>query len=230
MTGALFQAWYFADSSSASDDLVAQGSDGSARRARNAARSGTAGRSSFEIAQDIVERVRHRDVAAFDQLMRIAHEPLVRFAYSFVHTQDGAEDVVQDVLAHVWHLEQRWRPSGSAAAYLLAAVRNEALKLLRHRKVEARYETRVHDAWVPDQTAGRLLGPDELLVWQERMRAFEAILLSLTERQRTAFVLRYEQGLTVPAIAAVLGVSTKGAEKLVSRVTHLLRERLREIR
>jgi RNA polymerase sigma-70 factor (ECF subfamily) len=234
MTAALFHSWYFAQSSSG--DPAGRSHDRASRRgaAHTAAHTATpaaaTSRPAFDITPELVERVRARDVSAFDTLVRLAFEPLVRFAYSFVRAQDVAEDVVQDVLAQVWQRGDVWCPTGAAAAYLLATVRNEALKILRHRGVEMRHEARVQSEWVPDATTSRLLTPDELLVWRERMRAFEAVLNSLTERQRTAFVLRYEQELTVPAIATVLGMSTKGAEKLVSRVTHVLRERLRDIR
>jgi RNA polymerase sigma-70 factor (ECF subfamily) len=178
---------------------------------------------------DLVDRVRAGDVHAFDTLVRDALDPLARFAYGFVRNTDVAEDIVQDVLARVWHLGNEWQPP-VPGAYLFAAVRNEALKVLRHRDVELRHANRVRRDWTPDEATGRLLGPDELLLWRERMRLFDEVLESLTERQRTAFVLRYEQELTVPAIALILGITTKGAEKLVSRVTRLLRERLETIR
>jgi RNA polymerase sigma-70 factor (ECF subfamily) len=181
------------------------------------------------ITADLVDRVRAGDVHAFDVLVRDALDPLARFAYGFVRNTDVAEDIVQDVLAHVWHLGNAWQPP-VPGAYLFAAVRNEALKVLRHRDVELRHATRVQRDWTPDEATGRLLGPDELLLWRERVHLFDEVLESLTERQRTAFVLRYEQELTVPAIALVLGITTKGAEKLVSRVTRLLRERLETIR
>jgi RNA polymerase sigma-70 factor (ECF subfamily) len=181
------------------------------------------------ITAEVVERVRCGDVRAFDMLAREAFEPLARFAYGFVQNTEVAEDIVQDVLAYVWQLGARWR-APAPVAYLFAAVRNGALKVLRHSEVESRHVHRVQQQWLPDETTSRLLGPEELVLWREQVRLFDEVLNSLTERQRTAFILRYEQGMTVPAIAQTLGISTKGAEKLVSRVTHLLRTRLDTIR
>jgi hypothetical protein len=149
----LFSAWYFGESSF--DDSAGEVSGGetvstpSSSRGAGKKRREAVGRHAFELAPELIERVRSRDVLAFDTLVQIAFEPLVRFAYSFVHTQD-AEDIVQDVFVRVWQLGSTWHPTGSAAAYLLAAVRNEALKVLRHRRVAARYEEHIQGEWLPD--------------------------------------------------------------------------------
>jgi len=227
MTTALFHSWYCAAYGDGDGDAGARARRPVRRPATHAAAVSAAPLAT--VTTELAERVRCGDVRAFDILVREALAPLARFAYGFVQNIDVAEDVVQDVLANVWQLGEAWRPP-VPAAYLYAAVRNGALKVLRRRDVEQRHVGRVREEWTPDATTGRLLGPEELVLWQERMRQFDRVLASLTERQRTAFVLRYEQDLTVPAIALVLGISTKGAEKLVARVTHQLRARLEAIR
>lgn len=230
MTTALFHSWYCA--TYAGDDTGGRTSLSVRRPGSSRAKSASPVPVVSPLANvtvEVAERIRRGDVQAFDRLVRDAFEPLARFAYGFVQNTDVAEDIVQDVLARVWQLGAAWRTT-TPAAYLFAAVRNGALKVLRHRGVESRHANRVQQQWTPDATTSRLLGPEELVLWQERMQLFDEVLDSLTERQRTAFILRYEQGMTVPAIAQILDISTKGAEKLVSRVTHVLRERLDTIR
>jgi RNA polymerase sigma-70 factor (ECF subfamily) len=175
-----------------------------------------------------VARVRTGDADAFGAIVRDTAPRLVSFAYGLTRSRDMAEDIVQDVFAAIWHRRETWDPD-SVVAYLLTAVRNRAFKAARAREVAERHASR---AELP--SASPL--PDELLeeaadtrLWIIRFRALRDELDRLTERQRTAYLLRYEQGLTIPQIARVLDVSAKGAEQLVRRTTQVLRDRLRTV-
>ena len=193
----------------------------------------TSQRAAFELPDDIVERVRARDDAALDLLLQVVFPPLVRFAYGFVRSMDAAEDVVQDVMVRIWSQGAEWAPRGSVTAYLYSAVRNRALNAVRDARGELRRAAQVGEAAAKGESALGIPVPDpspeQRVVWGEFMTAFEQALDALTERQRTAVLLRYEQGRTVPDVAVVLEISTKAAEKLLARAIRELRERLEHV-
>jgi len=174
----------------------------------------------------LVERLRARDASAYDEVIRTHVPSLVRLAASIVQSRDAAEDIVQQVLVRLWEQADTWFPRGSVLAYLCASVRNDALKVLRRQALELRYRQDVQAdrdmAWMVRSADA----PDASVLNAEQHRLVAAALSTLTEHQQTAFLLRYEQRLTVPEIANILGIGTKGAEKLVSRVTRILRDRL----
>jgi RNA polymerase sigma factor (sigma-70 family) len=62
------------------------------------------------------------------------------------------------------------------------------------------------------------------------VRLVRSEVLALTDRQREALRLRYEQGHTMPQVAELLGITVTAAEKLVGRALGTLRERLVRIR
>lgn len=178
------------------------------------------------IPASLVKGVQQRDVEAFRDLFRLVYIPLVRFACTIVSSDDEAEDIVQDVLSLVWDYGEAWRPSGDVAAYLFASVRNRSLKELRRRSRERRRSERAYAEIAPQSfshsVTQQVNALDQVVESESdarRLAMVSAILAACTERQRTAYDLRYRRGLTIPAIATVLEISVKGAEQLVRRVT-----------
>ncbi len=184
----------------------------------------------------LVTLVQAQNVDAFQELVRLTYTPLVRFGRSIVASPDDAEDVVQDVFVALWNLGARWTPTGDPVAYLFASVRNHALNELRRR---ARTEHRAQraygldtdvsgnaDAYNRQQTLDAVVDAEDAAA---RVHRVSAILTMLPERQRTAYELRYRRGLTIAAIAEVLGTTVKSAEHLTARAARAVLDRLREI-
>jgi RNA polymerase sigma-70 factor (ECF subfamily) len=183
-------------------------------------------RAALTLAPDLLHRLRARDETAYAELLRIAFPVLVRFAYSIVHVRDTAQDVVQGVVCKVWEQGETFSPHGSIEAYLYAAVRNESLKIGRSRDMRLRHEANVRDAIVSNNTSS----PDEVIVMDELTEAYHRALRDLTERQRTAFVLRYTDERTVSDVAHILGVTVRATERLLARATEELRAALRPLK
>jgi RNA polymerase sigma-70 factor, ECF subfamily len=181
-------------------------------------------RASFEISDELVARVRLGDDAAFERLVKIAFTPLWAFAVGFAESGEEAEDIVQDVLCRVWRMGVDWNPTGSARSYLYASVRNAAITARNRRALEARVHERTVLDGGPERTTVR--GPDVMSEGDERAAAVWREVATLSERQRSALRLRYEEQLTVPEVAQVLGITVKAAEHFLSRTIQSLRKRL----
>ncbi len=177
----------------------------------------------------LVERIRAGDDAAFEHVVRTYFTPLVRFGTTFLGAYDAAEDLVQEVLCRVWQQGAAWQPQGSIRAYLFAAVRNRALNALEHRAVEARFEVETRDTLAVDGAgASYAMSTQSARDDDDAAVALRRAVRGLNARQRDALRLRYEERLTVPEVARVLGVSVKAAENLLARAVHALRATLRD--
>jgi RNA polymerase sigma-70 factor (ECF subfamily) len=186
---------------------------------------GTPGRpTAFELSDELVARVRLGDDAAFERFVRVAFTPLWAFAVGFTQCGEEADDIVQDVLCRVWRMGADWNPRGSARSYLYASVRNAAITARNRRALEAR----AHERTMEDEGSERTMAPppDAPFDGDERTTAVRREVAALSERQRSALRLRYEQQMTVPEVAQVLGVTVKAAENVLSRAIQALRRRL----
>ncbi len=122
---------------------------------------------------------------------------LLLYARQWFADRASAEDAVQGGFVKVW---RGCRPGETPDVPLLyAAVRSEALDLLKsHARRRAR-EDRVADG------SGNDWWEDDPLVSQERAAAVQGALEHLPIQQREAVVLRVWSGLSFPEIARALG-------------------------
>lgn len=181
--------------------------------------------------QGIIARIRMGDAAAFEMIFREHYDHLFRFVYSYVHAEDAAEELVQDVFAIVWERRAEWEVRTTVRAYLYAAARNRALNDLRHRQVVRRAAV----AWSAedDESGADVPGmgepparPDEQMDTAVAHDALERAVRELPERYRRVINLRLEHGLSHPMIAEVLGIPLRTVETQVGRAMRILRERL----
>jgi RNA polymerase sigma-70 factor, ECF subfamily len=171
---------------------------------------------------DLVARVRAGDDAAFETLFRAHHASLCSFAYRIVGAPDVAEELVQEVFLYLWEHRAEWTVSeATAKTYLFTAVRNAALRAIRHDRVVKRYEPETIELFSrPRSTADDDLRDAELTADVRRAVA------TLPDRCRLVFVLSREQGLTYAQIASVLQISPKTVDVQIGRALKALRKLL----
>lgn len=174
-----------------------------------------------------VERIRAGDAAAFDALCRAYVTPLYEYAFRYVHAEDVARDLVQDVCFRLWTRRAQWDVRGTAATYLFGAVRNAALSYLRHDLVARRWMLRASaELRVSDGGAPRADDVHDRLEREELAARIQHALEALTPKQRLAITLRWQRHLTNPEVASVMGTSVTAVELLFSRALKALRAQL----
>ena len=140
---------------------------------------------------------------------------LVRFAFALTGDLGHAEDVVQTALAKTYAATRR-RSLDDPEAYVRRAVVTANLSRFRRRRV-------VEDLVdvVPEETDGE---QESVL---EQREAVRELLASLSPRQRTVLVLRYQEDWTEQEIAEAMGVSPGTVKTLASRGLTRLRQTVR---
>jgi RNA polymerase sigma-70 factor, ECF subfamily len=173
---------------------------------------------------DLEARIRDGDVRAFEQLFRAHYEPLCRFAHRYLLDAGLAEDLVQDLFAHLWAERARLELRGSVRAYLFSAVRNRALNLRKRQLVEHDW---ARDEALPDVRQLHRAPPssDHALEVEERDAHLRSALESLPERCRMVMRLRWQEQMSHAEIATVMGISLKGVENQLARGLQALRQR-----
>jgi RNA polymerase sigma-70 factor (ECF subfamily) len=177
--------------------------------------------------QQLLERLRRGDEGAFEQVFRSYYPGLLRFAHAHLGDRGEAEDTVHDVFLRVWRERERLGGDRSLRTYLLAAVRNRVIDVVRHRAVRQR--------WVQEDGGAREEGASGVLDARAPSLASEAVELNelddairravaaLPERCRTAFLLCKEQEMTYAEAAEVMGVSPATVKTQIARALAALR-------
>ena len=174
---------------------------------------------------ELLKRARTGDEQAFETLFDAYVEPLCAFAYTYVQSQDVAQEVVQDLFCRLWERRHSLELPRSVHAYLYTATRNRAINYLRDRRVESAFLERaqVDSARGAGTVAPR---PDEEIQAGELAAALDRAVSEMPLRCREVFTLIRDQHLTYAETAALLGISTKTVEIHMGRALAFLRERL----
>jgi RNA polymerase sigma factor (sigma-70 family) len=172
-------------------------------------------------------RLRADDLDALSELYRAHFIPMWRLATRLTGSQETANDIVHDIFLSIWRNRATWSPRSALRVYVLRATRNESLRVLAHHNVVRR-----HAAETSTTMAGAEAESDDARdpVQREIDEAAAAAIAQLPERQRTAFLLRWDNGLSSAEIGRVLGISDVAAGKLIGKAQERLRAVLHKYR
>lgn len=151
------------------------------------------------------------DRVAFDRLVRLKRERVVRVACRITGNWDDALDVAQNVFLKLWHGLGRFRPGHSFDTWLHRITVNAAIDQLRSSGPKGSLQALPDPGTAPSPAAAVDLALLE--------RAFRRLAAGLAPKQRAAFVLHEIEGLEVAEVAEIMGV----AESTVRN--HLLQAR-----
>jgi RNA polymerase sigma-70 factor (ECF subfamily) len=174
----------------------------------------------------LVARVQAGDEAAFRALFITFSAELVAFGARLVGSSAVAEEIVHDVLLGVWQGRSSWTVRDSVRSYLFGAVRNRAIRYLKHERVVWRWrerqvaEARTRPAWPASPMA------DEHDRTQALDGALARAVAELPDRCHQVFTLRWQRGLSYADIAKAMGISVRTVENQLARALKALRRRL----
>lgn len=169
---------------------------------------------------DLLERLRQGDEAAFDSIFREWYPSLVRSAESIVRSRAVAEEVVQDVMLELWRRRESLAKDSSPQAYLFQSTRNRALNHIRHERVEQKSEPELIRQTEMSASA------HSQLVEEEIEAALKTAVSELPDRCREVFELSRTHGLKYAEIAITLGISVKTVEAQMGKALRTLRVKL----
>lgn len=170
------------------------------------------------IDEALMAKVARGDEVAFRQLARRHLPAMVGLARRVLGNAADAEDVAQEAMLRVWTHAPRWQPLAAFRTWLTRVVVNLCLDRKRRKP------------WVDLDAAGEIADPTpgapEVAEQNEREQALTAAIAELPDRQRTAIVLTYREGMTNAQVAEALDTSVSAVETLLIRGKKSLRAKL----
>lgn len=179
-----------------------------------------------DVERDLMSRALSGDSEAYAGIFELNRDRIFRMAYAILHHSDAAEDCLQETFLKGLANLSSYRGESAPKAWFTAI----ALNVCRHRLREGKHaakgaEDRLlesgHRMWRPRTRAAL-----SKVVQQENYRFLALAMGFLTESQREAFVLHYDQDLSYEEIGVILGIRPGAARALSHRAKAALRDKL----
>ena len=159
---------------------------------------------------------------AFDDLVRLKREQVVRTAFQVTGDLDDALDVAQGVFLKLWQGLGRFDPSRRFDTWLYRITMNAAIDLIRQRAPRGTLQP------LPDDIPlARAREAEAVLDSRQLQKAFLRLAARLAPQQRAAFVLREIEGLPTAEVAEVMGVAESTVRNHLLQARRALRAGLR---
>ena len=145
--------------------------------------------------------------AAYRELVTRYATPAVNFIFRFVRDRALAEDLAQEGFLRVYQRLNTFDPSRRFSSWFFQVLRNITIDYLRVNRLP----TSSLDELAEEGNQGAAVdresaSPEQIAGQRELAAAMSAALARIRPEYREVVVLRYQEGLTQPEIAEILGL------------------------
>jgi RNA polymerase sigma-70 factor, ECF subfamily len=182
--------------------------------------------------QTLMLRYRDGDAAAFEVLYAKHKGGVYRYLLRQCRDRAMAEELFQEVWMNLIRARANYMPQARFTTYLYHIAHNRLIDHYRgtKRELPLSYSDEGDEGGGLENIASNDgHQPDTLLAARQGAEMFLALLESLPEAQREAFVLHEEGGLSVEEIAVATGTNAETAKSRLRYALKKLREGLKEV-
>ena len=170
------------------------------------------------------------DRAEFARMVDLYSTPIYRLGLRMLGNPQDAEDILQNTFLNaLTHLSAFQRRS-SLSTWLYRIAANEALMLLRKKKLEVNLEDTETEENAEDLQPTQFVDwsalPEEELLSGEGKQVLDQAIQNLPESLRIVFLLRDIEGLSIKETADALNLTETNVKTRLLRARMFLREQL----
>lgn len=166
------------------------------------------------------------DSDGFRILVEKYSRSVFRLAYRMMGNEHDAEDVVQETFLRAFRQIDHYESRSAFNTWLYRIAANYSLDLLRARKRQQARQTSATDpdgVDLLDIVASDEPSQDRIYFSGQMKQHLKAAMDELSEQERTAFVLRHFEGLSIEEIGAVLNLGVSATKNSIFRAVRKLR-------
>ena len=145
----------------------------------------------------LIDRIKGKDLRAFEELYRIYHPRLTRFLVNIIRRSQLVEEALNDTMLVVWEKPESYNGTSRVSTWIFGIAYRKALKTIR------RWDEPMEDAHLQFLASGES-GPEQEIgdrqTHQDLMRALE----KLSPDHRTVVNLAYFQEVGYREIAEIM--------------------------
>lgn len=172
-----------------------------------------------------VDRARKGDADAFRALVERHGKSVFRLVYRMTGNAQDAEDLVQETFIKAFKSLGGFEERAHFGSWLYRIAVNCFLDWRRRHRVHEELNEAVEPRMEPGASgyASHRSSSEQMLLGMELRQRVEAGLDELSPRERTAFVLRHFEGMSIAEIGRLLNLDTSAAKHSVFRAVQKMR-------
>ncbi|MGN6508455.1 MAG: RNA polymerase sigma factor [Chitinophaga sp.] len=170
---------------------------------------------------ELVMRLQGGSQEAFRQLFLLFIKPLAYFAAELTGSGHEGEDIASNAFQKLWERREGFATMAGVKGFLYTAARNEALNVIRHRKVQDRAQQELQHRleYEPQWAEARMVNA-------ELLRLIYAEIDNLPDNHRQMVKMSFVEELSTEEIASRLNISTAHVRTYKARAMAQLRSAL----
>lgn len=176
---------------------------------------------------DLISAIKSGDHDSFRILVEKYQERVIRICRGYLGSYEDAEDLAQEVFIEVYRSSSKFRGQSEVSTWLYRIAVNRSLNYLRdnRRKFILSKSSNNFDTSAIENRVSENCADDEIAASEQR-RVLHQALNSLSDNQKTAFILNKYEDLPYHEISSIMGVSISSVESLLFRAKRNLQKKL----
>jgi len=158
------------------------------------------------------------------EVYQLHHEALSCFLLRSLSNKDDVEDIAQEVYIRLLGLKNLEWLQPNARAYIFQIGKNLIRDRYRKKSNQVHHQDIDNEKCVGIANPGP--GPDETLIWQQRLGCVGQSVQELPEQVRQAFLLHRFREISHQEIAACMGVSKKTVQRRIAMALMFIHSKL----
>jgi RNA polymerase sigma-70 factor (ECF subfamily) len=181
----------------------------------------------------LIREVREGKTESFEYFVRQYQRKITRIAYRLLRDTGEADCAAQESFLRAYQNLNDFREGSTFETWLTRICINWCKDRLKRRRIvvylhQAPPET--EESGPREVAAHPGPTPERRALSREIRERLRGALETLSPRQRSVFVLKHFEGLSIPEIAGLTGLDTGTVKSHLFRAARKIRERLRELR
>jgi RNA polymerase sigma-70 factor (ECF subfamily) len=184
--------------------------------------------------EKLVERLKRRDEAAFNELVRLYQAKIFRLVFRMIGDKAEAEDLAQEVFVTVFKSIDTFRGDSKLSTWLYRVATNHCKNKIKYLSRRARGSKKEFDE-VADRdavesatmaTSAQIPRPDELTHAKQTESIIQRALAELDDDQRELVILRDIENMTYEDIQQMTGLPEGTVKSRLHRARLALQRRV----
>jgi RNA polymerase sigma-70 factor (ECF subfamily) len=183
----------------------------------------------------LIREIRAGREELFEYFVRQYQRKITRIAYRFLRDEGEADCAAQESFLRAYQNLGSFREGAAFETWLTRICINWCKDRLKRRRLVVYFHQAPHgdgeDAVSPEDTAAHPSpGPERRVAGKEIRERLGQALDALSPRQRSIFVMKHFEEMSIPEIAESTGLDVGTVKSHLFRASHKIRERLSAFR